>query len=319
MSSAIQVSESAQDVASAQDRPKILVVDDVAVERRFVGGLAERGARVRVLYASDGVEAMEMIERESPAVVLTDLQMPNMDGLQLVEAIRKQHPRLPVVLITAHGSEGLSVRALQSGATSYVPKRDLARDLVPTLNQILTATAAGNRRRRLLGYLEERESRYRLENEPEMINEMIGLLGEEFDTVGFGDASTRVRMTVAMQEALSNALYHGNLEVSSDLRQEDERHFHELARHRRAIPTYRDRRILVRVKVGPNEALFNVIDEGPGFDTSRLDRPIDPEDMMRIGGRGLLLIRAFMDEVHFNKKGNEITMIKRCPSSNRPA
>ena len=52
-----------------------------------------------------------------------------------------------------------------------------------------------------------------------------------------------------------------------------------------------------------------VRDEGPGFDTSILDRPIDPEDIMRIGGRGFLLIRTFMDEVSFNPDGNRITLI----------
>ena len=52
-------------------------------------------------------------------------------------------------------------------------------------------------------------------------------------------------------------------------------------------------------------------DQGPGFDTSIFGRPVAPEDLNRIGGRGLLLIRTFMDQVSFNKSGNEITMVKR--------
>ena len=54
-----------------------------------------------------------------------------------------------------------------------------------------------------------------------------------------------------------------------------------------------------------------VEDDGPGFDTSKMTAEIDPEDLLRIGGRGLLLIRAFMDEVQHNGTGNRITMIKR--------
>ena len=120
-----------------------------------------------------------------------------------------------------------------------------------------------------------------------------------------------MRVGVALQEALANALYHGNLEVSSDLRQEDEREFYKLASLRRGLEPYRDRRIRIEARLHRGEATYIIEDEGPGFDTSALDRPIDPEDLMRIGGRGMLLIRTFMDEVHHNATGNQITMVKR--------
>ena len=74
---------------------------------------------------------------------------------------------------------------------------------------------------------------------------------------------------------------------------------------------FRDRRIEVHAEIDFRAATFVVRDQGPGFDTSELTREINPEDMMRIGGRGLLLIRAFMDEVNHNETGNQITMIKR--------
>jgi CheY-like chemotaxis protein len=307
------VQDTTDQLSAATDRhpPVILVVDDIAVERRFAGGLAERHAGLHAIYAANGSEAMEMIARESPVLVLTDLQMPGMNGLQLVEAVRAQHPHLPVVLMTAHGSEDLAFQALKAGAASYVPKRDLAHQLGPTLVQILVASAAGKRRRRLLGFLEARTSVYCLENDPAMGAEIMGLLSEELASVGFGDENTRMRLTIALQEAFSNALYHGNLEVSSDLRQDDERRFYELAEARRTMASYRDRRIRVRARIERQEVQIAVSDEGPGFDTSRLERPFDPEDLMRIGGRGLSLIRTLMDEVTFNETGNQINMVKR--------
>lgn len=140
---------------------------------------------------------------------------------------------------------------------------------------------------------------------------MMQLIQEELDGLGVLDRTGRIRVGVALQEALTNALYHGNLELSSDLRQDDERAFHEAAEVRRGLPPYASRQIRVLVRIDRETATFTISDDGPGFDISRIDRPIEPEELFRIGGRGLLLIRTFMDDVTFNAVGNVITMIKR--------
>ena len=144
-----------------------------------------------------------------------------------------------------------------------------------------------------------------------MLTPLIQLIQEDLVGMGTYDAGTSMRIGVALQEALSNSLYHGNLEVSSELRQEDERVYYALANSRRNIEPYRDRRLRVEVRLDQEQVTFLIKDDGPGFDTSTVDKPIDPEDLMRIGGRGMLLIRTFMDEVTFNQRGNQITMVKR--------
>jgi anti-sigma regulatory factor (Ser/Thr protein kinase) len=150
-----------------------------------------------------------------------------------------------------------------------------------------------------------------MENDPALIDRLVNVLQKELAVVGFGDDRTRTRVGAALSEALSNALYHGNLEVSSDLRQDDEREFYRLAARRRFESPYRDRRIEVHARLDRHEARYIVRDEGPGFDISIVDRPIDPEDLMRIGGRGITIIRAYMDDVIFKAPGNQITMVKR--------
>ncbi len=191
------------------------------------------------------------------------------------------------------------------------PSASLARDLMSTLKEVLAVAAAAGTRRRLLSSLQRHESFFRLENDPGLIGPLIELYLEQLAGMDVGDATTRLRIGVALQEALTNALYHGNLEVSSDLRQDDERLFFELAEERRLLDPYRSRRIDVRSTLDRSELSFVIRDDGPGFDVAASNRPIDPEDLMRIGGRGLLLIRAFMDEVSHNASGNEITMKKR--------
>jgi CheY-like chemotaxis protein len=289
----------------------ILIVDDSPIDRRIAGAIVEKIPGLRPAYAGNGQEALDSIVRYAPAVVLTDLQMPDLDGLALVEAIRERFPRLPVILMTAHGSEDVAILALRAGAANYVPKKSLGRELADTLRQILDVAGIDRRRQKLLGSMERHESYFRLENDPELITPLINMLQEDLGGMGLGDATSRMRVGVALQEALSNSLYHGNLEVSSDLRQDDEREFYGLAERRRHEAPYRERKIRLEARLDRDSATYVIEDEGPGFDTSQLDRPIDPEDLMRIGGRGMLLIRTFMDEVRHNETGNRITLIKR--------
>jgi anti-sigma regulatory factor (Ser/Thr protein kinase) len=119
------------------------------------------------------------------------------------------------------------------------------------------------------------------------------------------------RVAVALTEALVNAIQHGNLELDSRLRREDEASYDRMAEFRRRRPPYRDRQLHVRARLTRREAVYVIRDEGPGFDPSTLPDPTDPAHLEKTTGRGLLLIRAYMDEVTFNGAGNQITLTKR--------
>src|SRR5690606_14617887 len=95
--------------------PAVLVVDDSATDRCLAGSLLERKLGARVYFASDGTEAVALLKQFTPDLILTDLQMPEMSGLELVQFMKKQHPLLPVILMTAEGSEETAVQALQEG------------------------------------------------------------------------------------------------------------------------------------------------------------------------------------------------------------
>lgn len=292
--------------------PTALVVDDSPVDSQLVGSLLEKHLGLHLLYAASGPEALALLERETPGIVITDLRMEQMDGLQLVDAIRARHPAMPVVLITAFGSEDSAVQALRRGASSYVAKRHLARDLVDTVDQVLAAARMDRRRQRLLECLTRAETCFELENDPTLIPCVVHHFQEYLFRLGVCDPGARTRVGIALEEALLNGLYHGNLEISSDLRQRDDTAFYELAAERRRQLPYSRRRLHVRARLSREEALFVIRDEGPGFDPGAQPDPTDPANCAKLSGRGLLLIRTFMDEVHYNAAGNEITMIKRC-------
>jgi CheY-like chemotaxis protein/anti-sigma regulatory factor (Ser/Thr protein kinase) len=293
--------------------PKILVVDDSVVDRRLAGSLLEKGADATVIGAANGKEALVLIEREQPELVLTDLQMPEMNGLELVEEVRSRFPAIPVILMTAHGSEEIAIQALQRGAASYVPKRNLAQDLLETVESLLEVAGTKRHQEQLLNECwMQTESFFRMPNDLGTIAALISLLQENLTRMRVCDENGLIRVAVALREAMSNAILHGNLEISSAQREQDGNSYYGLMEQRRKEEPYDDRFVHVIAKESRSEAMYIIRDEGQGFDPSGLPDPTDPANLENVSGRGLLLIRTFMDEVSHNKKGNEITMIKRC-------
>jgi DNA-binding response OmpR family regulator len=292
---------------------RVLVVEDSptqASELRFL--LEDAGFDVDI--AVDGLAALSALEVSVPDVIVTDLEMPRMDGLSLVEAVRNKKLIVPVVLITAHGSEEIAARALRCGATSYVPKRYLGRDLAAVVHQIVAMAAPDSDQKRIMESLEETRLRFCVANDESLLPPLIRRLEEVVMEMGLCDRAELIRLAVAVRESIINAIDHGNLELDSELRQDDERVYQRLGEERRCQSPYCDRRVRIEMRVTRSEATCIVRDEGPGFDPTALPDPEDPESLCRIGGRGLLLIRALTDHVSFNATGNEITIVKRIQS-----
>jgi CheY-like chemotaxis protein/anti-sigma regulatory factor (Ser/Thr protein kinase) len=294
--------------------PTVLVVDDSAVDRRLVAEYLKEDPQLELRYAVHGLEALAKMEQEVPDLVVTDLVMPELDGLQLVAAVRKRYPLVPVILITSKGSEETVVRALRQGAASYVPKHAFPRKLLSTVRNVLAVSRRRRSHSRLMERMTRVECAFVLDNNATLIHPLVTYLQDRISHLEVCDESDRTRIGVALEEAVANALYHGNLQVGSELRGEDDEAYHALIVERRGQPPYRDRRIHVEAKISRDDAVFVIRDEGPGFNPASLPDPTDPENLEKASGRGLLLIRTFMDDVHHNDTGNVVTLVKRrCP------
>lgn len=296
--------------------PTVLVVDDSVVDRKLIGGLLEKGPGLQLDFAVNGLDALAKIRAQPPDVIVTDLQMPEMNGLDLVRAVSIHHSDIPVILMTAHGSEELAVAALEQGAASYVPKSKTADKLLDTVNQVLSLTHAEGSYSRLLECMDKTEFLFTLGNDPTVFDPLVDLVQQI--SVGMGVTASAERFSIgsALQEALLNAFYRGNLEITRDQMQEARERMLlgepvNLVEGRRTQAPYCDRKIFVFIKIVPDEARFIVRDEGPGFDVASLPQGQSADLLEWEGGRGLVLIRACMDEVRHNDRGNEITMVKR--------
>lgn len=293
--------------------PTILIVDDDSVDRQVAVRCLGPIEGLTVLQAEEGAEALQAIARTHPDIVLTDLRMPGMNGLELIEQIRADHSGLPVILMTSRGNEKIAVEALRAGAASYVPKDELTVSLRATVRQVLEMVEARRIQRRLLRHLTHSDIRFELVNDPTLIAPLVAFFHAGLDRLGFGDQQLRTQVSMALTEALANAMIHGNLEIDSELRRGDRSAYDELVAKRREEEPYMARRVAFESKIATDRLEYVVRDEGPGFDPSELPDPTVPDNVLKVSGRGLWLIHTFMDEVEFNERGNRIRMIKHAP------
>ncbi len=115
----------------------VLVVDDAAEIRDLLADLILRPSGYRVLTADSGTRGLELAHAEAPDAVISDIKMPDLTGLELTRLLKRERPTLPVILITAEGSEDVARQALRVGANDYFPKPFEPDELLDTLERLL--------------------------------------------------------------------------------------------------------------------------------------------------------------------------------------
>ena len=171
---------------------KILVIDDerptLSMSRLLLGGYG-----YTVLTAEDGVEGLQVFEKERPSIVLTDIKMPGMDGIEVLRRIKEMDEMAEVIMITGHGDMDLAVKALDLNATDFINK--------PIQKQALDS-ALKRAEHRLKRAREEEESEIRLRKENDVtVMDVQGnvtaqsepLLSEAFDKVS-AEGATKIIM-----------------------------------------------------------------------------------------------------------------------------
>jgi two-component system response regulator NreC len=116
---------------------KIILADDHRIVRQGVRVLLEGEPDFSIIAeARDGLEAVRMVERFHPDVLLLDLIMPEMNGLEVTRVVRKRFPKTNVVILTMHANEAYVLEALQAGAQGYVIKDSSSEELISAIREV---------------------------------------------------------------------------------------------------------------------------------------------------------------------------------------
>ncbi len=119
---------------------KLLVIDDDPASRRLIAAIFE-GRGYEVLTAADGASGLERADEEAPGIVILDLELPDLSGIQVLERLRERAFAAPIVMLTAHADVKTAVRAIQQGAFDYLNKPIEPDELIVVVERALETRA----------------------------------------------------------------------------------------------------------------------------------------------------------------------------------
>jgi DNA-binding response OmpR family regulator len=290
-------------------KKKILIVDDEKQVRDVLSiALSEEG--YQTFEAPNGERGIELFISTEPDIVITDVMMPGMDGIEVTRDIRQRREDIDVVIMSGFGTEELVINALRAGASNYVKKPIVFDELFKIIDEILFRRE--NRKRyQIVKTIVQRESKDMIIGND--VSDVWGAVNQIlFNVRGIVDSNAIEGMSIGLYELIVNAIEHGNLAITYEEKSDalQRNRYRELLDERRERADSEGKNVAIHCDFSPTQLIVEIEDQGRGFDLNGLPDMQSPEAIMSDHGRGILLANLFYDKVDFVFPGNCVKIIK---------
>ena len=258
----------------------ILIIDDVEEIRISLSKIVEQ-LGVVPLTASNGLEALDLLQSEKIDLIITDLMMPEMDGLQFIVQSRKLNPRIPIAVISGYADIKNATFALTRGAFNFITKPFTIKEVENVIRKGLRLRELSLGTDRLLKTIRNRTD-ITIPSFTHLLPSVSFYVLKECQWRGIDNENLLNNISVCIDETLTNALTHGN----------------------EGNP---EKTIAITLQFDTEKFTFTIQDEGNGFDVKEFDRQIKQNAIDIPNKRGLFIVEYLADEISFNDKGNEVT------------
>lgn len=289
---------------------KILVIENDFISRNYLRDLFNYSG-YQCVTAQNASDGLDVYLSEKPDVIICNMLLPGMSGLELLNTIRKKDSKTSIIIATTKSSENIAIQAFRLGATDFLKKPIQDKDILPILEKLKEKHQAEPQDIKY-GDVEQGSMKFTFRTELDsvhlIVERLIGELGDDFF-----DEDDKINIELGLIELITNALEHGNLNISFDEKTAacDNNTLEELLESRMKDPTYSNRLITVNFEYTPEECIWSIIDEGDGFDISQLPDPTAKENLDSLHGRGIFMTKLFFDSLEYKGKGNQAVAIKR--------
>jgi len=287
---------------------KILIAEDDFYSRKYLEDLLLL-EKYECLSAKNGEEALHLYKNNEIDVIISDIQMPKLSGLELLEEIRKERTDVIVIMTTAYGSEEFAIRALQLGANNYLKKPINIEQLLQLLLKYKKVLAYPKNDFKSYGKIKSKNLKIEFENKFEVISEMVQKL--MYEIVAEFDETEKINIELGLLELMTNAVEHGNLEINYFQKQNalNDNTLELLYNERINTPKYQNRKINIDFTFDESACEWIIKDDGNGFDYTMLPDPTK-ENLLELSGRGIFISKFLFDEVEYIGCGNTVRVKK---------
>ena len=180
--------------------PEILVVDDSELDRQILKQVFRVLGDWNAEYVADGATALSMLKERRFDLVLADVLMPVMDGLELLESIGECPYHVPVVVMTSKGNEEQAIDALRLGAANYIVKQKMVEELPSIVRAVLRSAKSSQLESQLLAHLCQSDFQFEIPNDRNLVHGAIGFIQNAAEQ--FGRLSKREHLAGSILGAL---------------------------------------------------------------------------------------------------------------------
>ncbi|MBF0546884.1 MAG: response regulator [Candidatus Riflebacteria bacterium] len=291
---------------------RTLIVEDSSSARFFISSIAKQEG-FEVKACENGAEALKTFKEFKPEIIISDILMPVMDGLQLLEEIRKKDHVTPFIIISSMDSPEYTLKALRLQANDYLVKPFKDKDLYQILEKYRRIINARSVERDVIGMLYHKSLGLRIKNNLDLVEKIVDrLVSETDDRILPRD---RLGIRVGLVEIITNSIEHGNLGISFQEKREflnnNPKNYLDFVTERDQMEPFRSRRTQIEFAMNSATCEWTISDQGDGFDFKNLPDPTDPENLLQEHGRGILLSKFYFDEVEYQEKGNVVRLVKK--------
>jgi DNA-binding response OmpR family regulator len=287
-----------------QTRTLLVVADNPDTQTAILEHAKAKGHSV--ISAATPALGLSTFDMTQPDIVITDLFLPEQEGIMLVKQIHERRPTCPVLLLTDAGQVESTMEGLRAGALDYVQQpiyEDVLAQVLQRAIQRLPATvddAPG---------VERLEYVLVMGSDPSFVETTVTWLIQG-TAMGLVEAR-QLHLRAALQELVMNAVEHGSLELRYHDKVEamEKDQYDELIRRRRQDARFQDRRVTIRAIYDKRQRIltYQIADEGKGFIWKAWLKPgVEVCPTGDLSGRGIFLVHSFFPDIKYNDRGNEV-------------
>lgn len=264
-----------------QIKPRIIVIERDPDSRRLLEFIFnEEGYDFE--FISSAEKGMRLINKKHYDLILSEITLEKMSGLELLKEVRRNNPTVPFIIITGYASLEASIEAINLGVTHYLMKPIDPHVVREVLRQAIRHHQARFAKHKVVEYHMENSFSAIITSEEQSIIQLLDTVDNLIELVYPAEYGPFPDLRMAIYECLSNALEHGN-------------------------QYKKDKSIHFSIKLMMDRIIVSVKDEGDGFNFTEVE---DESNLSPQVNHGLKLVKYLMDEITFNLIGTEISMLK---------